>query len=85
MRLLVLSGDGIGPEITAATLEVLRRTAEVYAFPLQIMEDVAGHASLQKHGATVRPELLSRARAADRLNSPGPPPPSILRIRGRAK
>ena len=67
MRLLVLSGDGIGPEITAATLEVLRRTAEVYAFPLQIMEDVAGHASLEKHGATVRPELLSRARAADGL------------------
>ena len=67
MRLLVLPGDGIGPEITASTTEVLRRTAKVCGFPLQIMEDVAGHASLEKHGATVRPELLSRARAADGL------------------
>src|SRR5579863_9753465 len=67
MRLLVLPGDGIGPEITSATLEVLRKTATAYDFPLAIQEDVVGHASLQRHGATVRPELLERARAADGL------------------
>ncbi len=67
MQVLVLPGDGIGPEITAATMEVLRRTAEVWGFPLEIREGVTGHASLRDYGATVRPELLNHARAADGL------------------
>jgi 3-isopropylmalate dehydrogenase len=67
MRLLVLPGDGIGPEITAATLAVLRKSAETYGFPLKIQEEIVGHASLQRHGTTVRPELLELAQAADGL------------------
>src|SRR5438105_7452513 len=67
MRLLVLPGDGIGPEITAATLAVLAKTAEIYAFPLEFEQDVVGHESLRQYGTTVRPELLARARAADGL------------------
>ena len=67
MRLLVLPGDGIGPEITAATLEVLGRTAAACRFPLAIEQDIVGHASLQRYGMTVRPELLTRATAADGL------------------
>src|SRR5437016_5735710 len=67
MRLLVLPGDGIGPEITAATLAVLAKTAEVYGFPLEFEQEVVGHESLQQYGTTVRPELLARARAADGL------------------
>jgi 3-isopropylmalate dehydrogenase len=67
MRLLVLPGDGIGPEITAATLAVLAKTSQVYAFSLEFEQDVVGHQSLQQYGTTVRPELLARARAADGL------------------
>ena len=67
MRLLVLPGDGIGPEITAATLAVLRTSAEQFGFPLEIREEIVGHASLQRHGTTVRPELLELARASDGL------------------
>jgi len=67
MRLLVLPGDGIGSEITAATLAVLRTSAERHGFPLEIQEEIVGHASLQRHGTTVRPELLELARAADGL------------------
>ena len=67
MRLLVLPGDGIGPEITAATLAVLAKTAEVYGFSLEFEQDVVGHESLRQYGTTVRPELLARARAADGL------------------
>ena len=30
MKVTVLAGDGIGPEITDAALEVLKKTAEVF-------------------------------------------------------
>ena len=67
MRVLVLAGDGIGPEITAATLQVLRAAAKRFTLSLELEEESVGHASLTRHGTTVRPELLDKARAADGL------------------
>ncbi len=67
MRLLVLPGDGIGPEITAATLPVLGAASEAYGFALEVREETVGHSSLQRYGITVRPELLQMARDADGL------------------
>src|SRR6266404_2680089 len=67
MRLLVLAGDGIGPEITAATLLVLEAAARSFRLDIDIEEDVVGHESLRRYGTTVRPELLDKARAADGL------------------
>lgn len=65
MRLLVLPGDGIGPEITAATLDVLRATDKRFGLNLDIGEVLVGHASLARYGTTVRAELLDAARRAD--------------------
>jgi 3-isopropylmalate dehydrogenase len=67
MRLLVLPGDGIGPEITAATLVALRAAARRFDLALDLAEDMVGHESLRRHGTTVRPELLDAARQADGL------------------
>jgi 3-isopropylmalate dehydrogenase len=67
MRLLVLPGDGIGPEITAATMKVLRAADERFQLRLDISKDIVGHASLQRYGTTVRDGLLDTARAADGL------------------
>jgi 3-isopropylmalate dehydrogenase len=67
MRLLVLPGDGIGPEITAAALPVLHAASERFHLGLQIDEDVVGHESLRRHGTSVRPEAAEAARKADGL------------------
>jgi 3-isopropylmalate dehydrogenase len=67
MQLLVLPGDGIGPEITAATLAVLRAASERFRLNLTLIEEPVGHQSLRQFGTTVRPELLAAARAADGL------------------
>jgi len=67
MRLLVLAGDGIGPEITAATLTVLRAASDRFRLGLEFTEDVVGHESLKRHGTTVRGDVLAAARAADGL------------------
>lgn len=67
MKLLLLPGDGIGPEIAAATLVVLKTVSKRFELSLQFVEDVVGHESLRLHGTTVRPELLDAARGADGL------------------
>jgi 3-isopropylmalate dehydrogenase len=67
MRLLVLAGDGIGPEITAATLVVLKAAIRRFRLDLDIEEDVVGHESLKRYSTTVRPDLLDKARAAEGL------------------
>ncbi|MCX7685441.1 MAG: isocitrate/isopropylmalate family dehydrogenase [Acetobacteraceae bacterium] len=65
MRLLVIPGDGIGPEITAATLEVLAAADARFGLGLVLSHAEAGEASLRAHGTTLRPEVLEAARAAD--------------------
>jgi 3-isopropylmalate dehydrogenase len=67
MQILVLPGDGIGPEITAATLAVLRATSERFGLGLAPEQDVVGHESLRQYGATVRLEVLAAARKANGL------------------
>src|SRR5512142_1157008 len=67
MRLIVLPGDGIGPEITAATLLVLRAATERFQLALELEEHAVGYASLTQFGATVHSGLLELVRAADGL------------------
>jgi isocitrate/isopropylmalate dehydrogenase len=67
MQILVLPGDGIGPEITAATLAVLRAASDRFGLGLKLEEDVVGHASLRRYATTVRPDVLAAAQKADGL------------------
>jgi 3-isopropylmalate dehydrogenase len=67
MKLVVLPGDGIGPEIMAATVQVLEAASDRFGLGLQLMHDVTGRESLRRHGATVTPALLGKVRAADGL------------------
>jgi 3-isopropylmalate dehydrogenase len=67
MRIVILPGDGIGPEITAATIDVLNAASRRFDLGLMLIHDIAGHESLRKYGATVTPELLETVRQADGL------------------
>ena len=67
MHLIVLPGDGIGPEISEATLTILQAASERFQLGLVLEEDLVGHASFARHGTTVVPELLDRVKAADGL------------------
>jgi 3-isopropylmalate dehydrogenase len=67
MRLVVLPGDGIGPEISAATSEVLRAASKRFQLDVRIEEHPVGHESLRQFGTTVAPGLLETVRAADGL------------------
>ena len=65
MKLLVLPGDGIGPEIVAASVEVLRAADARFQLGFEFEQEDVGFASLEKHGTTLRDEVLQRARGYD--------------------
>ena len=65
MDIVVLPGDGIGPEITEATLAVLRAADARFALGLAFETHAAGLATLKTRGTTLPEEVFSRAMAAD--------------------
>jgi len=67
MKIVVLPGDGIGPETMAVAVDVLQAASRRFGLALQFDHDIAGHDSLKQHGATVTPALLEKVKAADGL------------------
>jgi 3-isopropylmalate dehydrogenase len=65
MRLLVLPGDGIGPEITQATLAVLEAADRRFKLGFSYEEKEIGLVALRKHGTTLPDGVLEKARAVD--------------------
>ena len=62
MRIMTLPCDGIGPEIMAATLEVVEAANGRFDLGMEFEEEESGFASLRNHGITLREEVLDRAR-----------------------
>ena len=60
VSIAVLPGDGIGPEITAPTLDILSRMGD-FAF----VEHPFGGASIDAHGTALTDETLAACRDAD--------------------
>lgn len=65
MEILVLPGDGIGPEIADSTLAVLRAVDAKYGLDLAFKFEDVGFASLEKYGTTLRDEVLEKGRQSD--------------------
>jgi 3-isopropylmalate dehydrogenase len=65
MKILVLPGDGIGPEIVDATMTVLRAVDAKHRLGLSFDYEDVGFVSLEKHGTTLRKEVLDKAKTYD--------------------
>ncbi|WP_417843193.1 isocitrate/isopropylmalate dehydrogenase family protein [Thalassospira sp.] len=65
MEVLFLPGDGIGPEITAATRTILEKLNRSMSLDLCFSQEDVGFSSLEKHGATITPDLIERVRNTD--------------------
>jgi 3-isopropylmalate dehydrogenase len=65
MRFVMLPGDGIGPEISNATLEVLDLLNSRLSLGLNFETHEIGLSRLAKDGSTFPDEILEAARAAD--------------------
>jgi 3-isopropylmalate dehydrogenase len=65
VNLVVLPGDGIGPEITAATIDVLNAINGPLSLGLTFDTHDIGLRSLETHGTTLTDGVLAACRAAD--------------------
>ena len=65
MKILVLPGDGIGPEIVSAAVEALEAADRRFGLDVEFDYEEVGFASLHKHGTTLRQDVLQKARACD--------------------
>jgi 3-isopropylmalate dehydrogenase len=67
MKIVVMPGDGIGPEITRAALEILGVLDTRFRLGLAFEHHAIGLAPLAAGGTTFPPEVLAACRAADGL------------------
>jgi 3-isopropylmalate dehydrogenase len=65
MNILVLPGDGIGPEITAATVVALEALDQRFSLGLSLTREVIGFESLSRYGITITDDVVDKARRAD--------------------
>ncbi|HEY6258687.1 MAG TPA: isocitrate/isopropylmalate family dehydrogenase [Xanthobacteraceae bacterium] len=64
-RLVVMEGDGIGPEISAATIAVLRAADRTFGLDLEFTSAVIGLASLRAERTTFPAPAFAAAQSAD--------------------
>lgn len=65
LKIAILPGDHIGPEITAAAVEVLKAVDEKHRLGLVYEECSVGHKSLKANGTTLTEEVFQTAKAAN--------------------
>ena len=63
----VLPGDGIGPEVVAEGLKVLKTVGSKLGYRFNLTSDEVGGASIDKYGVAMRPETLNTALRSDAI------------------
>ncbi|MBV2208749.1 MAG: 3-isopropylmalate dehydrogenase [Thermomonas sp.] len=64
-NIVVLPGDGIGPEVTTAAVSVLRAVAEQFGHTFQFHEHLIGGAAIDATGQPLPEATLAAAHSAD--------------------
>jgi 3-isopropylmalate dehydrogenase len=64
-NLLILAGDGIGPEVMRQVTRVLDWFARRRAVAFDVSEGLVGGCSIDRHGTPLTDETMARAMAAD--------------------
>jgi 3-isopropylmalate dehydrogenase len=66
-QIVVLPGDGIGVEVTAAAVQVLEAVARTHQISIELTPDVVGGAAIDAYGVAIRPETVQRCKRADAI------------------
>jgi 3-isopropylmalate dehydrogenase len=64
-RIAVLPGDGVGPEVTAEAVRVLRAVAERWGHMFDLREALVGGCAIDAVGSSLPEDTLALCRAAD--------------------
>ena len=65
VSVVLLPGDGVGPEVVAEGRKVLEATVEASGHDFSFSEQLIGGASIDAHGTALTDEALEACRAAD--------------------
>ena len=65
MKIAILPGDGIGPEIMAEAVKVLEATSKRFGLAFDLVHDDLGGAAYDRYGSPLADETLARAKDAD--------------------
>jgi len=66
-QVLVLPGDGIGPEITAEAVKVLEALKQSDHLDIEMTEDLVGGAAYDAHGVPLADSTMAKAKMADAI------------------
>ena len=64
-KIVVLPGDGIGPEVTAEAVNVLKQAADCFGHAFHFEEFPIGRAAQKAHGTVLPESTLEACRKAD--------------------
>ena len=64
-KIVVLPGDGIGPEVVAEGVKVLRSVEQRFGHRFDLQEHTVGGAAIDAFGTPLKPETLTAAKRAD--------------------
>jgi 3-isopropylmalate dehydrogenase len=64
-RIVVLPGDGIGPEVVAEGVKVLRAVERRFGHRFELRDETVGGAAIDAYGVPLRPETLTACKRAD--------------------
>ena len=65
MKVLVLPGDGIGPEVSREAVKVISRVVEYSGLHVEFEEELIGGVSIDERGVPISEEVLEKARSSD--------------------
>jgi 3-isopropylmalate dehydrogenase len=65
LNILILPGDGVGPEVTREAVRVLRHVAERFKHAVRLTEGLIGGAALRSTGVPLPEQTLSLALGSD--------------------
>ncbi|UTF60990.1 3-isopropylmalate dehydrogenase [Gilvimarinus sp. DA14] len=66
-KIMILPGDGIGPEIVTEAQRVLDAVNEKFSLNLSFVEELIGGASIDKHGEPLTDAAVENARSCDAI------------------
>jgi 3-isopropylmalate dehydrogenase len=67
LKIAALAGDGIGPEVMAEALKVLRATAKRFGFEVEVTEAPVGWAGIDAAGKALPDATLAACKASDSI------------------
>lgn len=65
LKIGIIKGDGIGPEIVTEAMKVLDKVGEIYGHAYEYKQLLLGGASIDVHGVPLTEETITEAKACD--------------------